>query len=411
MKLMAMYSVQLRNYAARVAGCCMHKWGSIEQSPARVAARAITKVKYGSGSMVQRLPLGMAAGMALMVKPALLRCASATEIASAATSSPGQVVQAADLASGLPGGVEPQTVVSPEWLKSMLSNDKLKVVDASWYMPNEKRDTFQEYKDKHIPGAVFFDVDAISDLTSHLPHMLPSEAAFEAAVSALGIQNDSLVVVYDTKGIFSVARVWWMFRVFGHEKVWVLNGGLPKWQDAGFPVVSHESQLESSTEAVAAVKKVYSGQQIPEVKFKATLQPHLVWSADQVRNNLQEKKYQLVDARGKARFDGTAPEPRKGIRGGHVPGSNCIPFTEVLSKSGTLLAPEELSKKFSDAGVVAEDPIVTSCGTGVTACILALALHRLGKDDVPVYDGSWTEWGSLSATDAPVETNVGATSA
>jgi rhodanese-related sulfurtransferase len=242
----------------------------------------IAQVKYGSGSMVQRLPLGMAAGMALMVKPALLHCASATEIASAATSSPGQVVQAADLASGLQGGVEPQTVVSPEWLKSMLGNDKLKVVDASWYMPNEKRDTFQEYKDKHIPGAVFFDVDAISDLTSHLPHMLPSEAAFEAAVSALGIQNDSLVVVYDTKGIFSVARVWWMFRVFGHEKVWVLNGGLPKWQDAGFPVVSHESQLESSVEAVAAVKKVYSGQQIPEVKFKATLQPHLVWSADQV---------------------------------------------------------------------------------------------------------------------------------
>lgn len=296
-------------------------------------------------------------------------------------------------------------MVTPQWLHDRLESDtRIKVVDASWYMPNEKRDSLKEYKEGHIPGAVFFDLEKISDVTSDMPHMLPSETAFEQAASALGIQNDDWLVVYDTKGLFSAARVWWMFRVFGHEKVWILDGGLPNWKASGFPVKSEGPQLLRGEEAVAAVQKVYSGNEVPESQYKATLQPHLVWSVEQVKDNLEGKEVQVIDARGKARFNGTVPEPRKDVRGGHIPGSKSVPYTEVLSPSGTLLTPEELGSKFENAGVPTEGPVVASCGTGVTACILALALHRTGKEDVAVYDGSWTEWGSRS--DTPVETNA-----
>jgi len=278
------------------------------------------------------------------------------------------------------------------------------VVDASWYMPNEKRDTLKEYKEEHIPGAIFFNVDKISDVTSDMPHMLPSETAFEQAASALGIKNDDWLVVYDSKGLFSAARVWWMFRVFGHEKVWILDGGLPNWKSSGFPVNSDGSQLLLGEDAAAAVQNVYSGKEVSKGQYKATLQPHLVWSVEQVKDNLGEKKVQVIDARGKARFDGSVPEPRKDVRGGHIPGSKSVPFPEVLSPSGTLLSPEEIGLKFENAGVTTGGPIAASCGTGVTACILALALHRIGKEDVAVYDGSWTEWGSRS--DTPVETTA-----
>lgn len=300
---------------------------------------------------------------------------------------------------------EPATVVTPKWLHDQLqAGANIKVVDASWYMPNENRNTLEDYKEEHIPGAVFFDLDKISDVTSDMPHMLPSEAAFEQAASTLGIKNDDGVVVYDSKGIFSAARVWWMFRAFGHEKVWILDGGLPNWKASGFTVTSEGPQLLHGEAAVAVVQKVYAGKEVPKSQYKATLQPHLVWSVEQMKDNLEEKKFQVIDARGKARFNGTAPEPRKGVRGGHIPGSKCVPFTEVLSPTGTLLPAEELGSKFENAGVPTDGPIVASCGTGVTACILALALHRLGKQDVAVYDGSWTEWGSRS--DTPVETSV-----
>ncbi|XP_025887584.1 mercaptopyruvate sulfurtransferase-like protein isoform X3 [Solanum lycopersicum] len=278
-----------------------------------------------------------------------------------------------------------EPVVSVDWLHANLKQPHIKVLDASWYMPNEQRNPLQEYQVAHIPGALFFDVDGISDRTTNLPHMLPSEEAFAAAVSALGIENKDGVVVYDGKGIFSAARVWWMFRVFGHDRVWVLDGGLPRWRASGYDVESSASgdAILKASAASEAIEKVYQRQ--------------AVWK------NIEETTYQHIDARSKARFDGVAPEPRKGIRSGHVPGSKCIPFSQMLDGSQTLLSNEELKKKFDQEGISLDKPIVTSCGTGVTACILALGLHRLGKTDVPVYDGSWTEWGGHP--DVPVSTS------
>ncbi|XP_057957402.1 thiosulfate/3-mercaptopyruvate sulfurtransferase 1, mitochondrial [Malania oleifera] len=297
-----------------------------------------------------------------------------------------------------------EPVVSVEWLHANIREPDMKVLDASWYMPDEQRNPLQEYQVAHIPGALFFDVDGISDRTANLPHMLPSEEAFAAAVTALGIENKDGVVVYDGKGIFSAARVWWMFRVFGHDRVWVLDGGLPRWRASGFDVESSASSdaILKASAASEAIEKVYSGQAIGPITFRTKFQPHLVWTLEQVKKNIEEKTHQHIDARSKARFDGAAPEPRKGIRSGHVPGSKCIPFPQMLDASQTLLPVDELKKRFDQEGISLDSPVVTSCGTGVTACILALGLHRLGQSEVSVYDGSWTEWGAHS--DAPVTT-------
>ncbi|KAF7824369.1 thiosulfate/3-mercaptopyruvate sulfurtransferase 1, mitochondrial-like [Senna tora] len=297
-----------------------------------------------------------------------------------------------------------EPVVSVDWLYAHLKEPDMKVLDASWYMPDEQRNPIQEYQVAHIPGALFFDVDGIADRNTNLPHMLPSEEAFAAAVSALGIENKDGVVVYDGKGIFSAARVWWMFRVFGHDRVWVLDGGLPRWRASGYDVESSASgdAILKASAASEAIEKVYQGQAVGPITFKPKFQPNLVWTLEQVKKNVEEKSHQLIDARSKPRFDGAAPEPRKGIRSGHVPGSKCIPFAQLLDASQTLLPADELKKRFEQEGISLERPVVTSCGTGVTACILALGLHRLGKSDVPVYDGSWTEWGAQS--DTPVET-------
>lgn len=297
-----------------------------------------------------------------------------------------------------------EPVVSVDWLYANLRESDVKVLDASWYMPGEQRNPLQEYEVAHIPGALFFDVDGISDRTTNLPHMLPSEEAFAAAVSALGIHNKDGVIVYDGKGIFSAARVWWMFRVFGHDKVWVLDGGLPQWRASGYDVESSASgdAILKASAASEAIEKVYHGQSVGPTTFHAKLQPHLVWTVEQVKQNLESKTHQHLDARSKARFDGVAPEPRKGIRSGHVPGSKCIPFGQMMDNSQTLLPADQLKKRFEQEGISLDSPVVTSCGTGVTACILALGLHRLGKSDVAVYDGSWTEWGALS--DTPVDT-------
>ncbi|CAH8381321.1 unnamed protein product [Eruca vesicaria subsp. sativa] len=287
-----------------------------------------------------------------------------------------------------------EPVVSVDWLHSNLRGADIKVLDASWYMPHEQRNPIQEYQVAHIPGALFFDLDGISDRRTNLPHMLPSEEAFAAACSALGIENKDGVVVYDGKGIFSASRVWWMFRVFGHEKVWVLDGGLPRWRASGYDVESSASSdaILKANAASEVVEKIYQGQSSSPVTFKTKFQPHLVWTLDQVKENMENKTYQHIDARAKARFDGTAPEPRKGIPSGHIPGSKCVPFPQMFDSSQILLPAEELKKRFEEEDISLDSPIMASCGTGVTACILALGLHRLGKTDVPIYDGSWTEW-------------------
>ncbi|CAN6938963.1 unnamed protein product [Brassica oleracea] len=296
-----------------------------------------------------------------------------------------------------------EPVVSVDWLHSNLREPDLKVLDASWYMPEEQRNSIQEYQVAHVPGALFFDLDGISDRSTSLPHMLPSEEAFAAGCSALGIENKNGVVVYDAKGIYSAARVWWMFRAFGHNKVWVLDGGLPRWRASGYVVESSASgdAILKASAASEATEKIYQGQTVSPITFQTKFQQHLVWSLDQVKKNMEDQTYQHIDARSKARFVGTAPEPRKGIRSGHIPGSKCVPFPQLLDSSQTLLPAEEVKKRFEQEEISLDKPIMASCGTGVTACILAMGLHRLGKTDVPVYDGSWTEW--ATEPDLPME--------
>ncbi|KAK4253514.1 hypothetical protein QN277_010176 [Acacia crassicarpa] len=290
-----------------------------------------------------------------------------------------------------------EPVVTVDWLYANLNDPNLKLLDASWYMPYEQRNPIQEYQAAHIPGASFFDIDRIADQTTYLPHMLPSEEAFAAAVSVLNIANKDRVVVYDGKGIFSAPRAWWMFRVFGHDQVWILDGGLPKWRASGYDINTSAS-CDKSSAATEAVEKVYQGQSVGPITFQTKFQPHLVWSMEQVKRNIEEKSYQLIDARSKPRFDGVAPEPREGIQSGHILGSKCIPFFQLLDASQTLLPADEIKKRFDQEAISLDGPIVASCASGVTACILVLGLHRLGKSDIAVYDGSWTEWALQSDT-------------
>uniref|UniRef100_A0A2P2L5S9 3-mercaptopyruvate sulfurtransferase n=1 Tax=Rhizophora mucronata TaxID=61149 RepID=A0A2P2L5S9_RHIMU len=267
-----------------------------------------------------------------------------------------------------------EPVVSVDWLHANLRVPDMKVLDASWYMPDEQRNPIQEYQVAHIPGALFFDIDGIVDRTKKLPHMLPSEEAFAAAVSALGIDNKDGVVVYDGKGIFSAARVWWMFRVFGHDKIWVLDGGLPRWRASGYDVESSASSdaILKASAASEAIEKVYQGQAVGPITFQTKFQPHLLWTLDQVKGNIEDKTYQHIDARAKERFDGIVPEARKGVKSGHIPGSKCIPFYSMLDASQTLLPTDELKKRFDQEGISLESPIIASCGSGVTACVLAM---------------------------------------
>ncbi len=273
-------------------------------------------------------------------------------------------------------------VVSTEWLAKHLGESDLRVVDGTWHMPQLGRDARAEFRIEHIPGAVFFDIDDIADHATSLPHMLPTAEAFAEAVGALGISSDDRVVVYDVRGVISAARVWWTFRAFGHDAVAVLDGGLRAWKAEG--------------------RAMAGGEPWPAPRrFRARLRPELVRDLAAMRANLGTGAEQVVDARSRGRFAGTEPEPRAGLRAGHIPGSLNVPYETLYRSDGTVLPPDALRAAFVDAGVDLGKPITTTCGSGVTASVLALGLHLIGRSDVAVYDGSWTEWGGRS--DTPVD--------
>lgn len=276
-------------------------------------------------------------------------------------------------------------LVSTEWLAAHLADPSVRVVDASWHMPGVDRNARAEHASRRIPGAVFFDIDGISAPDTGLPHMLPSPEVFGQAVSMLGIGSADTVVVYDSNGIVSAPRVWWTFRVFGHANVLVLDGGLPRWLAEGRPVEDTPSLC-------------------PEPRpFRARFDPSLVRDVGDMLAGLETWSAQIVDARPAGRFEGTVPEPRPGLRGGHMPGARNVPFSDLIDpETKRMLPADALAARFRAAGIDLERPLVASCGSGITACVLALALHRIGRSDVPVYDGSWSEWGAR--TDLPVET-------
>ncbi len=270
-------------------------------------------------------------------------------------------------------------IVSTDWLAAHLREPDLRVIDATWYMPQLGRDPRAEFAERHVPGAVFFDIDAIADHATSLPHMLPDAATFAAAAGALGIGSGDRVVAYGARGFIASARAWWMFRVFGHEAVAVLDGGLPKWRAEGRP-------LETGVPVPA------------RREFGAKLRPELVADLAAMRANLERPRAQVVDARSAGRFAATEPEPRPGLRGGHIPGSLSLPYDRVVAEDGTLLPADAVRRRFADAGVDPTGPVTATCGSGVSAAVLALGLFRAGNRDVAVYDGSWTEWAGRDDT-------------
>ncbi|WP_299771099.1 3-mercaptopyruvate sulfurtransferase [uncultured Tateyamaria sp.] len=269
---------------------------------------------------------------------------------------------------------DPKTLVSTDWLAAHLKDPDLRVLDASWYLPDAGRDARAEYEAAHIPGARFFDIDEISDARSDLPHMAPPPEKFMSRMRAMGVGDGHQVVVYDGAGILSAPRVWWLFRLMGHRDVAVLDGGLPKWQAEGRPI-----------EDIGPV--------IKDRHLTARFQNHLVRDVTQVSQASKLGSTQVVDARAAARFRGEAPEPREGVRSGHVPGSRNLPYDTLLNGDKTLKSPAETRAVFENAGVDLSKPIITTCGSGITAAILALALERMGHDSWSLYDGSWAEWG------------------
>jgi thiosulfate/3-mercaptopyruvate sulfurtransferase len=276
-------------------------------------------------------------------------------------------------------------VVETDWLAAHLNAPDLVVLDGSWHLPTAGRDARAEYLAEHIPGALFFDIDEISDETSPLPHMLPSTVKFASRMKKMGIGDGMRVVVYDSVGMFSAARVWWTFRVMGHEDVAVLNGGLPKWKAEGRPVSSEPPPARS------------------ERHFTPRLNASLVRDLEEMKRIVESGSAQIADARGPGRFTGTEPEPRPGLRSGHIPGSRNVPYSRLCNPDGTLKPAPELHRLFSEAGIDPSKPVVTTCGSGVSAAVLSLALAIIGQPDSALYDGSWSEWGRDDAG-TPVET-------
>ncbi|MEP0942172.1 MAG: 3-mercaptopyruvate sulfurtransferase [Rhizobiaceae bacterium] len=277
--------------------------------------------------------------------------------------------------------------VDTDWLFAHLDDPNLSVVDASWYLPTmlvngQPRDGKAEYDVQHIPGAVYFDIDDVVDPKSTLPHTLASPELFAQKAGALGISDEDTIVVYDGMGLFSAARVWWNFRIMGASKVVLLNGGLPRWIADRLPIEAGQSPV------------------YPKL-FKANYSPDAVASFDDMQAFVADGSRQIADARPAARFTGEAPEPRARMRSGHMPGANSVPMTE-LTAEGALLSADGLKAVFAKAGVDLQSPVVTSCGSGVTAAVLSLALDTIGHSDHKLYDGSWSQWGGRD--DTPVET-------
>jgi len=276
-------------------------------------------------------------------------------------------------------------LVSTEWLASELGKSDLRVVDATLFLPDHGRNARTEFEAAHVPGAVFMDLDEIVETASGLPHMLPSPEKFASRMQALGLGDGSRVVVYDNSPLKSAARAWWMLRVFGAHEVAILDGGFAKWQaegravESGKPVVRHRH-------------------------FTVWQDNSLVRSLDQMVENLKTKGEQILDARPAGRFEGRDPEPRAGLRGGHMPGARNLPHGQLFNEDGTWKRGDELRAAFEQAGVALDRPVVTTCGSGVTAAVLAFGMHLLGKKDVGLYDGSWSEWGSRPET--PVVTGA-----
>ncbi|MEZ5777565.1 MAG: 3-mercaptopyruvate sulfurtransferase [Paracoccaceae bacterium] len=269
---------------------------------------------------------------------------------------------------------DPGTLVSTEWLEAHLKDPDLRVLDASWYLPDMGRDARLEYDAAHIPGARFFDIDEVSDQRSDLPHMAPPPEKFISRMRAMGVGDGHQVVVYDGAGLFSAARVWWTFRLMGKTDIAVLDGGFPKWQAEGRPVEDMPPVLRDRHITVSR-------------------QAHLVKDVTQVAAAAKLGDREIIDARGAPRFLGQEEEPRPGLRRGHIPNSRNLPYRSVLNDDGTMKSPEALKAAFAAAGVDLAKPAITTCGSGVTAAILNLALERIGKRDHALYDGSWAEWG------------------
>ncbi|MEO8088829.1 MAG: 3-mercaptopyruvate sulfurtransferase [Gemmatimonadales bacterium] len=274
-------------------------------------------------------------------------------------------------------------VVSTEWLAARLKDPGVRVVDGSWYLPGSGRDAVTEHAAGHIPGAAFFDLDASSDHSTPLPHMLPAAERFAERMEGLGLSNSDHIVIYDGSGQnLSAPRVWWMFRAFGHGRVSVLDGGIPKWR-------RERRRLEQGITTH------------PPGRFTARLDHTAVRDLASVRANIDEPVEQLVDTRSAGRFAGVEPEPRPGLRGGHVPGSLNLPFTDLVRPDGTIWPVEELRHRLLAAGVDLSRPVVASCGSGTSACALVLSLHLIGHTQTAVYDGAWAEWGGQA--DTPIE--------
>ncbi len=269
---------------------------------------------------------------------------------------------------------DPKTLVSTQWLAAHLKDPDLRVLDASWYLPGSERDPFVEYQRAHIPGARFFDLDDVSDHRSDLPHMVPPVEKFMSRMRAIGVGDGHQIVVYDGSGLFSAPRVWWLFKLMGQMDIAVLDGGFPKWQAEGHPVEDLPPILRDRHMMVRR-------------------QNHMVKDVTQVSAASKLGESEIVDARSPGRFYGTDPEPRPGLRAGHIPGSKNVFYKDLLKADDTMKSPDEMRQVFVEAGVDLDKPVITSCGSGVTAAILSLGLTRMGKTDHSLYDGSWTEWG------------------